>query len=92
MPTVNMLEAKTNLSRLVEAVEKGIEREVIIARNGKPAARLVPIEPKKATRLGVANGKFEVPADLDRDNDLISKMFYGDDFDEEEFIRSSKSE
>jgi prevent-host-death family protein len=92
MPTVNMLEAKTNLSRLVEAVEKGIEREVIIARNGKPAARLVPIEPKKVIRLGVAKGKFEVPADIDRDNDLISKMFYGDDFDEEEFVRSGKSE
>lgn len=56
---VNMLEAKTQLSRLVEAVESGAEPEIIIARNGKPAARLVPIEemPKKR-RLGVAAGRY----------------------------------
>ena len=46
MPTVNMLEAKTNLSRLVESVESGAETEIVIARNGKPAARLVPIAAK----------------------------------------------
>lgn len=39
---VNMHEAKSSLSRLVAAVEAG--DEVIIARNGKPAARLVPIQ------------------------------------------------
>jgi prevent-host-death family protein len=92
MATVNMLEAKTNLSRLVDAVEKGLEREIIIARNGKPAARLVPIEPKKGIRLGVAEGKFKIPEDIDRDNDLIAKMFYGEDFDEEAFIRGGKEE
>ena len=42
MPAVNMLDAKTNLSRLVESLEKGAEREYIIARHGRPAARLVP--------------------------------------------------
>ena len=39
MPTFNMLEAKSNLSRLVDAVENWAESEIIIARNGKPAAR-----------------------------------------------------
>ena len=39
VPTVNMLEAKSNLSRLVEAVETGAETEIIIARNGRPAAQ-----------------------------------------------------
>lgn len=43
MTTVNMLEAKTNLSKLVEAVESGAEQEIIIARNGKPVVRLVPL-------------------------------------------------
>ena len=43
MSIVNMLEAKTHLSRLVEEVESGATSEMIIARNGKPAARLVPI-------------------------------------------------
>jgi prevent-host-death family protein len=50
MPTVNMLEAKSNLSRLVEAVESGTEAEIFIARNGRPAAGLVPIAPTAAGR------------------------------------------
>jgi prevent-host-death family protein len=80
MTTVNMLEAKNNLSKLVEAVESGSETEVIIARNGKPAARLVPLAAKKGRRLlGLAKGKFVVPDDIDRDNDEIARMFCGDD-------------
>jgi len=39
-----MLEAKSSLSRLVEALEQGEEQEIIIARNGRPAAKLVPNE------------------------------------------------
>lgn len=57
MTQVNMLEAKTNLSKLVEAVESGREREIVIARNGKPVARITPLEPVKR-RLGIAAGKF----------------------------------
>ncbi|HEY2708760.1 MAG TPA: type II toxin-antitoxin system prevent-host-death family antitoxin [Caulobacteraceae bacterium] len=80
MPIVNMLEAKSSLSKLVEAVESGAEKEVIIARNGRPAARLVPIRrAEKRPLLGIAKGKFEVPDDIDGDNEEIAKMFYGDD-------------
>ena len=43
MTTVTMLEAKTRLSQPVSAIENGIEEEIIIARDGKPAARLLPI-------------------------------------------------
>ena len=43
MQIVNMLQAKSTLSRLVEAIEQGEEREIVIARNGRPAAKLVPI-------------------------------------------------
>jgi prevent-host-death family protein len=83
MTTVNMLEAKNNLSKLVEAVETGAEREIVIARNGKPAARLVALEGRKAgIRLGVAKGMFEVPDNIDELNDEIAKMFYGDEDDE----------
>ncbi len=66
MPTVNMLEAKSSLSRLVQAVESGAETEIIIARNGKPAAKLVPLEsaPKRKRRLGLAAGKVP-PFDYD---------------------------
>jgi len=78
MPTYNMLEAKTNLSRLIEAVESCRESVVIIARNGRPAAKLVPIEAKPARRrLGLAEGEFEVPDDIDGANEEIARMFYG---------------
>ena len=80
MTTVNMLEAKTKLSKLVEAVESGSEAEIIIARNGKPAARLVPIgEQKPARRLAVGKGLFVVPDDFDAYNAEIERMFRGDD-------------
>ena len=59
-PTVNMHEAKTGLSKLVADIESGAEQEIILARNGKPVARLVPIEQpvKKRRLLGIAEGKF----------------------------------
>lgn len=61
MPTVNMHEAKTGLSKLVAEIEAGTEKEIIIARNGTPVARLVPIEQpvKKRRLLGIAEGLFE---------------------------------
>jgi prevent-host-death family protein len=78
MPVVNMLEAKSNLSRLVEAVESGTESEIIIARNGKPAAKLVPLTPLPAgLRIGIAKGRFSVPDDIDADNEAIEKLFGG---------------
>ena len=59
MSMVNMLDAKTRLSKLVDALERGEETEIIIARNGKPAARLVPLSSKPAKRqLGLAEGKY----------------------------------
>lgn len=80
MPVVNMLEAKNNLSKLVEAVESGSETEIVIARNGKPAARLVPLEQKRrGVLLGLAKGRFVVPDNIDRDNEEIAKLFYGDE-------------
>lgn len=75
---INVHEAKTHLSRYLDAVESGAEAEVIIARNGKPAARLVPIAPKKKIVLGLAKGKFTVPDDIDALNPEIEKLFYGD--------------
>ena len=79
MTTVNMLDAKTNLSRLVEAIESGAEQEIIIARNGKPAARLVPIAKTTpvAQRIGVAKGLFTAPG-LDPALDAeIAELFLG---------------
>jgi prevent-host-death family protein len=78
MRTVNMLDAKTNLSRLVEAVESGDESEILIARNGKPVARLTAVKRDVSKRIGVAEGEFEVPDDIDRYNDEIEALFDGE--------------
>lgn len=75
MSTVNMLEAKTHLSKLVEQVESGEEPEIIIARNGRPAAKLVRLGKPAGQRLGVAKGQFEVPDDIDTDNAEIARLF-----------------
>ena len=78
MPIVNMLEAKSSLSRLVEAVETGAETEIIIARNGRPAAKLVAIRPPRTgKRIGIAKGKFVVPDTIDADEAAITALFTG---------------
>lgn len=78
MTTINMLQAKSNLSRLVESIEQGEEREIIIARNGRPAAKLVPLASVPASnRIGVAKGLFEVPDNIDANNAEVARMFLG---------------
>lgn len=57
---VNMHEAKTQLSRLVAQVEQG--EEFVIARGGRPCARLVPFEPS-APRLGTMRDRWPMLAD-----------------------------
>ena len=60
---VNMHEAKTHLSRLVEEVAAG--KEVVIAKAGKPMARLVPMTAGvTGKRLGLLKGKIKIPADF----------------------------
>lgn len=78
MKPVNMLEAKSTLSRLVEAVESGREHEIVLARNGRPVARIVPIESQPPhLRIGVARGRFEVPDDIDAHNAEVLALFGG---------------
>ena len=77
MQTVNIHEAKTHLSRLVAAVKLGAEAEVIIAQNGVPAARLVPIGRKTKVKWGLAKGKFSVPETIDGLNPEIEALFNG---------------
>lgn len=63
MKTVNIHEAKTHLSRLLSEVGSG--EEIIIAKSGKPVARLVPVEKKPVKRLpGSAKGKIILSADF----------------------------
>jgi antitoxin (DNA-binding transcriptional repressor) of toxin-antitoxin stability system len=79
MAQVNMLEAKTNLSKLVEAIESGAESEIVLARNGKPVALVVPA--KNPRRLGLAQGMYGDFSleELNALNDEVAKLFYGDD-------------
>ena len=64
MQTVNIHEAKTQFSRLVDAAANG--EEIVIAKAGKPAARLVPMERVKVTRrFGGLKGKVRIADDFD---------------------------
>jgi antitoxin (DNA-binding transcriptional repressor) of toxin-antitoxin stability system len=73
-----MLQAKSSLSRLVESIEQGREREIVIARNGRPAAKLVPMDAVPAgKRIGVAKGKFMVPDSIDTLNAEVAELFMG---------------
>ena len=73
---VNIHQAKTHLSRLLERVAMG--EEVIIAKAGTPVARLVPISRKLKKRvLGSAKGEFVVPDDFNAPlPDEIEDLFY----------------
>lgn len=79
MVAVNMHEAKSKLSALIKAVETGEEREVLIARKGKPVAKLVAVDkPDVSKRIGVADGRFKVPDNIDEYEDEIIRMFEGE--------------
>ena len=73
---VNILEAKTNLSNLVKMLETGKEEMIIIARYGKPVAKMtIYNDISVSRRIGAAKGRLKTPADLDQDNDEIAAMF-----------------
>jgi antitoxin (DNA-binding transcriptional repressor) of toxin-antitoxin stability system len=73
---VNMLEAKTHLSRLVEAIEAGAGTEEVIARNGRPVARLTSLQSaERPRRLGIARGMLTAPDSIDAANPLIAELF-----------------
>jgi prevent-host-death family protein len=79
--TVNMHEAKTHLSKLVERAVDG--EEVIIAKAGKPLVKLVPVEQPvldTSKRLGGLEGRFVIPDDFKGFmREEIEEMFYGKD-------------
>jgi prevent-host-death family protein len=67
MKSVNIHEAKTNLSRLVAEAAKG--EAFVIAKAGKPLVKVVPLDmpsPRKMRRLGFMAGRIKVPDDFDR--------------------------
>ncbi len=80
MKTVNMHEAKTHLSRLVELAEMG--EPFIIAKAGRPVVRVVALaaeDPAPANRFGFLQGQISVPADFDTLGSAeIEAMFSGE--------------
>ncbi len=70
MRKINIQEAKTHFSRLVDSVMKG--NEIVIARAGKPVAKLTPIEKKSKRRPGALKGKIKIFKDFDDPYLLIS--------------------
>ncbi len=72
---VNVYEAKTQLSKLLEQVEAG--DEIVIARHGRPVARLVPLQRTAAPReLGTLRGKIWIADDFDEPDPELEDLFY----------------
>ena len=73
---VNVSEAKTNLSKLIDRAFLG--EEIIIAKNNLPLVDLIPHKQKGSRKLGSLAGAFSVPDDFDEEVPEINAMFYGD--------------
>ena len=83
MKQVNLYEAKTALSALVEEAAGG--EEIIIAKNGRPRAKLVPVDaasttPRRVPRFGRWDHLgWKLPANFDDPDPEIEALFHGDD-------------
>lgn len=79
MRTINIHEAKTHLSKLVDLAAEG--ESFIIAKSGRPLVKVVPLnqsESRKTKRLGFMQGEFSVPEDFDQmGTDEIDRLFNG---------------
>jgi prevent-host-death family protein len=74
---VNIHEAKTHLSRLVERAAAG--EEIVVAKAGRPMAKLVPYEkPKEPRQLGGWEGRVWIADDFDEEDPEITRLFEGD--------------
>ena len=79
MIKVNVHEAKTHLSKLLEKAMNG--EEVVIAKSGKPVVRLVPVKQDPEEWWGMDEGKGWVADDFDELSDDLMAAFYGEDED-----------
>lgn len=74
--TVNVYEAKTQFSRLVARVEEG--EEIVIARNGRPVARLVPMKTRPDRTPGLFAGQIVIADDFDDFTEQDERDWYGE--------------
>ncbi len=78
MIAVSMFEAKTNLSKYVSAIVNQQEPYVVIVRNGKPVAKLVPYAEEKTARIGIAKGQLPPMPSLEDFNSIdVTDSFAG---------------
>ena len=74
---VNIHEAKTQLSRLVDRAAAG--EEIVISRSGKPVARLMPLAPPARDRtLGLLSGKVVIGPEFDTVDEELADLFEGE--------------
>ena len=72
---VNVLEAKTDFSKLIRILESGKEKAITVARNGKPVVKITLVDPPVVSkRIGIAKGKFKAPADFDANSEEAAAM------------------
>lgn len=78
MTAIGISKAKSNFSRLIAAIETGREAEIVIARNGRPVARLVPMAASAdaSRRLGLLAGKYApmMLEEFDAENERIAAI------------------
>ncbi len=84
MTKVNIHEAKTQLSKLIDKAVNG--EEVVIAKAGEPIVRLVPVKAEKMSWWGMDEGKGWVADDFDELDPELMAAFYGED-ESEDFDR-----
>lgn len=78
MTQVNMLKAKTDLSKLIVMLENKEEEQIIIARNGIPVATLSLYEPvENHVEIGQFKGEYTVPDNIDSCNDEVLELMGG---------------
>ncbi len=76
MTQVNMLEAKTELSKLIKMLETKEEDVIYIARNGVSVAQITLIpKPDVSKRIGIAKGQIKLSDDFDELDDMIADLF-----------------
>ena len=78
MQIMNIHQAKTNLSKLIEQVNAG--EDVIIAKAGKPVAKLISYKKELKDRTpGLWKNKIWISENFDDEDEEINKLFYGED-------------
>ena len=79
---VNVLEAKTDFSKLIRILESKKEDSITVARNGKPVIKMTLIDESPVSkRIGIAKGKIKVPDDFDACSEEAAAYLTGDTYE-----------